>query len=101
MLAGFHWTWMAGVLIGASWIFANSFFLFHLVKSGFEPQAKKNIAWLAVLKFPVLYLAGFFILKSRFFPTVSLVVGLTVFLLAFFAVWAKAATHVKSIGKTA
>ena len=48
---------------------------------------KKAILIFSTLKFPVLYLAGFFILKSRFFSVPGILIGITVFLAAFGWAW--------------
>ncbi len=85
-----HWPWSLGVLVSTFWIFLNSFFLFQLLEMSFSPakvKGKDKILILSILKFPVLYVAGFFILKSRFFPIYSILLGLTLFMLAFTAVW--------------
>ena len=85
-----HWPWALGVLVSAFWIFLNSFFLFQLLEMSFSPakdKPKERVLILSILKFPVLYVAGFFILKSRFFPIYSILLGLTLFMLAFSLVW--------------
>lgn len=85
-----YWPWALGVLVSTFWIFLNSFFLFQLLEMSFSPakaKGKDRILILSVLKFPVLYVAGFFILKSRFFPIYSILLGLTLFMLAFSIMW--------------
>ena len=90
--------WAAGVLTGSAWMFINFYFLFRLLDMGFAPLlsgaprrmtgwSQDRILLLSVLKFPVIYLAGFFILKSRFFPVSSLVAGLTGFFVALLFSW--------------
>lgn len=81
-----------GVLTGAAWIFLNSYFLFRLVQIGFEPKARVSdkILLFSILKFPVLYVAGYFILKSRVFPVMGVLTGLTLFMAAFVLCWIKA-----------
>ena len=78
-----------GVLTGAAWGFLSGYFLFRLVCLCIEPgkNPARTIAVFTVLKFPVLYLAGYAILKSRYFPIVSLLGGLTIFLFAFMVAW--------------
>ena len=80
-----------GIWVSVSWIFLNSYFLFRLVQIGFEPGARMNdkILLFSVLKFPVLYVAGFFILKTRVFPIYSILTGLTLFIFAFILSWAR------------
>lgn len=79
----------AGTFVGGLWIFLNSFFLFQLLEVGMNAQArpKDRILLLTVLKFPVLYVAGYFILKSRFFPVYGILAGLTAFMAAFVFQW--------------
>ncbi len=82
-----------GVLTGVAWMFLNAHFLMRLIKIGFEnPQSpsvqqKKRILVLSVVKFPVLYLAGFFILKTRFFPIGGILTGLTLSLIVLVVWW--------------
>ena len=80
----------SAVMIGAIWIFLNSYFLFRLIELGMNQSTnrKNNIFLLTVLKFPVLYLAGYFILRGRYFPVTGIVLGLSVFMAALVAVWA-------------
>lgn len=52
-----------------------------------KEKLNEKILLLSVLKFPVLYLAGFFILKSRAFPILSIFTGLTLFFAAFLLTW--------------
>jgi hypothetical protein len=85
-----QWPWSLGVLVSTAWIFLNIFFLFGLLEMGFNPpkdKRKERVLILSILKFPVLYVAGFFILKSRFFPIYSILLGLTLFMIAFTLVW--------------
>jgi hypothetical protein len=81
--------WCGGVAVGAAWSLLNGYFLFRLVSLGLTPGKNmgRSIVLFSMLKFPVLYLAGYLILKSRFFPVVSLLVGLTIFLFAFALAW--------------
>lgn len=81
--------WAAAVMTGALWIFLNVYFLFRLIDMGMNARGgkKDKILVLSIFKFPVLYVAGFFILKSRFFPVYGIVAGLTVFMAALVIVW--------------
>ena len=78
-----------GLLTGGLWFFLNSFFLYQLLEIGLgnKSKHKERILIFSILKFPVLYLIGFFILKSRFFPIYSLLLGLTLYFTAFGIVW--------------
>lgn len=84
-----NWMWSAGILTGSLWVFVNSFFLCQLLEIGLQlnPKHKEKILIFTVLKFPVLYVTGFFILKSRLFPIYSLLLGLTLYFLALGIVW--------------
>ena len=86
-----QWAGAMGILVGAFWVFLNSYFLFQLLEMGLTPKTRQNdkILLFSVLKFPVLYMAGFFILKSRFFPLYGILSGLTLFVLAFLLAWLK------------
>ena len=85
------WLFGLGIWVSGAWIFLNSFFLFRLLQIGFKPRVRMNdqILFLSILKFPVLYIAGFFILKTRTFPVYSLLTGLSLFILAFIVTWVR------------
>ena len=97
------WPWSCGLLIGYFWIFLNSYFLFRLLEMSFTPgpKRKNRILLLSVIKFPVLYVAGFFILTTRVFPIYSVLLGLTAFFLAFFALWVRSNPAGKTVEKGA
>ena len=82
-LFGGHSLWAAAALTGASWAYVNFYFLFRLLEIAMSfdtaPGRMKNriLLW-SLLKFPVLYIAGFFILKCRLFPVSGILTGLTV-----------------------
>jgi hypothetical protein len=89
--------WSAGVLTGGAWMYVNFYFLFRLLDLGFassmgavsavSSRTRDRILVMSVLKFPVIYLAGFFILKSRLFPLSAVLVGLTIFFVALLISW--------------
>jgi F-type H+-transporting ATPase subunit a len=78
-----------GVLVGALWVFLNSFFLFQLIEMSIASKTvkKDRILLLTIIKFPFLYLLGYFILSSRHFPVMSLLVGLTIFFFSLLFFW--------------
>jgi len=84
---------LLGILVSAAWMLVNSFFLMRLggmvARPGtIDPAKQKNrIFALSLVKFPLLYLGGFFILKSRFFPVMSILTGLTVSLVILAGWW--------------
>ena len=72
--------WAGGVLAGACWMFLNVYFLCRLLAVGMRVEVQKDpnhLLVLSVLKFPVIYLTGYFILKARYFPVESILAGLT------------------------
>jgi hypothetical protein len=89
--------WACGVLTAAYWMFLNVYFLFRLLDpalsaaAGAAPKAQErragNLLVLSVLKFPVIYLTGYFILKTRFFPIGSILTGLTLFIIGMIVAW--------------
>ncbi len=83
------WAWACGTLIGSLWVFLNSFFLYQLLDMGLHPKPKQNerILIFSIVKFPVLYVAGFFILRTRAFPVYSVLLGLTLYFAALAIVW--------------
>ena len=88
------WIFGAGIWVGAAWIYLNTFFLFKLFQISFEPRVRMNdrILLFSILKFPVLYIAGFFILRTRVFPIYSILTGLTLFIAAFVVAWVRFST---------
>lgn len=90
-----------GIAVGAAWMYLNLVTLFHVVGASWGPRdarSTRRLSWLLVLKFPVLYLAGYFILVLRAFPVESLAAGLTL-ALAPFAVLGLQRTSDSAAGK--
>jgi hypothetical protein len=69
--------WGAGTMAGALWSIAN-FFLTTRVMCvvASEEKRKKWLAFLLLVKFPVLYGLGLLLIVSGFFPVYSLILGL-------------------------
>ena len=88
-----------GVWVGSLWMFLNIFFLFHLlnIALNFNFKKKNQIFLPLIFKFPMLYVAGFFILRSRLFPVYSLLLGLTLFMLALMIQWLRTRSQGKSL----
>ena len=86
-------TFLLGTLVSAGWMLVNSFFLMRLVKMAAvskNPDAtkqKNRIFALSLVKFPLLYVVGYFILKGHYFPVVSILTGLTASLIVLAGVW--------------
>ena len=95
------WKWALGVLVGAAWLYLNLYFLFRLIEIGMRLKMpkKEQILILSILKFPVLYAAGFFILRTRFFPVYSVLIGLTVIFASFTLYWMRLNAGQKWVGK--
>jgi len=66
-----------GFLSGGIWGMVNIFFITGLVRASIRPEGVDVIrtAGLAVVKFPLLYLAGYFLLKVPRFEPLQLLVG--------------------------
>ena len=71
-----QWLWLSGFIVGNSWSILNFLLLAKLFKMAIQKKPKHKIFLILLLKFPVLYLAGFFILVTKFFPVWSLFCGL-------------------------
>ena len=69
--------WGMGTMAGALWSIIN-FFLTTRVMSvvASEEKRKKWLAFLLLVKFPVLYGLGLLLIVSGFFPVYSLILGL-------------------------
>jgi hypothetical protein len=73
----FDWHFGLGFLIGSTWSLINLFFIRSLIKEVLSPEGvrKTMLAVLALLKFPLLYVAGYYLVKSEVFPIYSLMAG--------------------------
>ena len=71
--------WAAGFLTGATWSFCNFYFLFRFIS--------KRQFWMLLVKFPALYIAGFYILRTGFFPISAIVVGFSAYIFILAGVW--------------
>jgi hypothetical protein len=77
----------AGFLSGTVWGCLNLLFLTNLITEVFSPGkevGKGKVILIAVVKFPLLYTAGYLLLRSRYFPAVSLVSGFTLLFVVMF-----------------
>jgi hypothetical protein len=68
--------WALGFLAGAGWSAANLLLISGILKISILQKPGKTLSALLLIKFPVLYLAGFLILNFRFFPVSSILAGL-------------------------
>jgi hypothetical protein len=67
----------SGFLIGVAWSLTNLYFIKGMVVELITPnETRKDIAVvLGFIKFPVLYVGGFLIVASNYFPVYSLLAG--------------------------
>lgn len=65
----------AGILVGAFWSIANTLLTVKLIEIAILKKEKRKLLLLLLIKFPVLYLLGFFILIYKMFPVLSLLTG--------------------------
>ena len=78
-----------GFLLALLWSFTNIYFLSHVLQQLFRREGGRGgIYFLLLIKFPILYGAGFLVLRTGFFPIESIALGITLFLVfLFFTVW--------------
>jgi CHASE2 domain-containing sensor protein len=69
-----------GLLVGCAWGIGNFWALTRIITAVVRPGEvdRRRVLILAAIKFPVLYVAGYFILRSDWFPPISLLVGFTI-----------------------
>jgi hypothetical protein len=73
-----------GILAGAVWGCLNLLFLTNLISEIFSPGKKVikgKVLRIALVKFPLLYAAGYVLLAVKYFPAESLLVGFTLLFL--------------------
>ncbi len=76
-----------GILAGAVWGCLSILFLTRLITEVFSPGTeirKGKVILIAVVKFPLLYAAGFLLLKIEYFPPESLVIGFSLLFVVMF-----------------
>ena len=77
----------AGILVGALWGCLNLLFLTNLITEVFTPGKevrKGKIILIAVVKFPLLYAAGYVLLWIKYLPAESLLIGFTLLFVVMF-----------------
>jgi hypothetical protein len=72
--------WGVGVALGSVWAAVNLWLIAHVVRLTARPgertgRDKLHIALAFAIKFPVLYLAGWLLLRWEYAPALSLLVG--------------------------
>jgi hypothetical protein len=76
-----------GILVGAIWGCLNLLFLTNLITEVFTPGKevrKGKIILISVVKFPLLYAAGYVLLWIKYFPAESLLIGFTLLFVVMF-----------------
>jgi hypothetical protein len=76
----------SGILVGTGWSCLNLYFLANLIKEALNPQKPKKtkVTLIILVKFPLLYLLGYLILRLNYFPVLSLLSGFTLIFLVIF-----------------
>jgi hypothetical protein len=66
-----------GFLVGVTWSLVNLYFIKGLVTEVITPrETRKDVAVvLGLIKFPILYVGGFLIIASGYFPVIALLAG--------------------------
>ena len=77
--------------MAAIWSVVNFSLVIRILKIAVLREPKTNLRRILMIKFPALYLAGFWILNSRIFPTASILtgMGLALVLIGAVTVWPK------------
>ncbi len=65
-----------GLLVSASWSIINFALLIKILEIAMLHKPRNKLFLILMIKFPLLYLIGFLILASKFFPAYSLLAGL-------------------------
>lgn len=68
--------WALGFLATSIWSIINFVLIFGLLDIAILKRSKKELFLFLLIKFPVLYLAGFAVLVSGVFPVASILTGL-------------------------
>jgi len=75
----YRFDYASGILAGCGWGCLNLFLLTNLVTETTNPGGidRKRVILLVLVKFPLLYVSGYFLLRIKYFPVTSLLVGFT------------------------
>jgi len=69
--------WAEGFLVAVLWSILNFWLSAEVLKIALLKENKQKLFLMLLVKFPLLYLLGFFVLVSRLFEVSSLLIGLT------------------------
>ncbi|HVP36614.1 MAG TPA: hypothetical protein VMT04_06410 [Terriglobales bacterium] len=75
-----------GIFLGTAWGCLNLFFIKQTIVEAFSLKKpnKGKLALILLVKFPLLYFAGYVLLRLKYFPAESLLIGFTlIFLITF------------------
>ena len=75
-----------GLFLGTAWCCLNLFFITQLVVEAFSLKKpnKGKLTLILLVKFPLLYSAGYILLRLKYFPVESLLIGFTlIFVITF------------------
>ena len=72
-----HFGWAAGLLVSTFWSVINFSMIMGLLEIAILKNSPSRLSAILFVKFPVLYLAGYFILTSKLFPVMSIFAGVT------------------------
>lgn len=86
-----HTGWAAGLMISTFWSVINFSMITGLLEIAILKNSPSKLSAILFVKFPVLYLAGYFILTSKLFPVMSVLAGvtLTLIVIGMVNVWPK------------
>jgi len=91
LIANGQGRWAAGFAVAAIWSVLNFWLIIMILETAVLKRSGANLPGILMVKFPALYLAGFWILTSRWFPAISLLAGmtLTLVLIGVVQIWPK------------
>jgi len=74
-----------GIFVALLWNFINLYFLAYVLRAVLSGgSGTSGLPFLLVIKFPLLYAAAFFVLRTGYFPVESIIAGMTLFLVVLF-----------------
>jgi hypothetical protein len=83
----YEFKFAAGIAAGCVWGCLNLYFLTQLITEIFSPGKevrKGKVIMISMVKFPLLYAVGYLLLKTGYFPPLSLICGFTLIFLVIF-----------------
>ncbi len=83
--------WASGLMIGVIWSVFNYSLTLSLFEIALLQKDPKRMGWILMIKFPALYLTGFFILRCGLFPVRSMLagIGLALLVIGIVSIWPK------------